>query len=86
MSEFDPKKYKQIAKFFSKTEKRYINAIVYSYDGSDPKISLSPSTKNSNPNAEANKQWIKGNGISGITKEEAQALVIALQAAISKLP
>lgn len=85
MSEFDPKKYKEIAKFFSKTEKRYINATVYQYDGGEVKLSLVPATKNTNPQADKEKQWIKGKGISGLTKQEAKDLVIALEKAVSKM-
>lgn len=74
---------KVLGKFFSKTEKRYINVVAYSYNGGTSKIRLNPSNKNTNPaQTDPKKQWVNVPGISGITKEEAQALVIALNAAI----
>lgn len=86
MAEFDRSKYVEVSKYFSKTEKRYINVQVYEYDNNGIKLSMIPATKNTNSNADANKKWIKGKGISGLTKEEAQALVTALNNAISKMP
>lgn len=74
-----------LGKFFSKTEKRYLNVIAYNYDNKGAKIRIVPATKNTNPNADANKQWIQVKGISGITKVEAIALVEALEKAISKI-
>jgi hypothetical protein len=84
-SGYDKSKDKIIAKFFSKTEKRYINVVVYSYNGGDAKIRLVPATKNTNPEADPKKQWIQSKGISGITKEEAKELVVALNSAIKAL-
>jgi len=86
MAEYDRNKDKELGKFFSKTEKRYLNVRAYSYDGGDPKISITPASKNTNPNADANKQWIKQKGISGISKQEAKDLVNAIEQAIAKLP
>jgi len=82
---YDRNKDKILGKFFSKTEKRYLNVLAYSYDGGEHKIRIVPATKNSNPNADANKQWIQAKGISGITKQEAKDLVVALEKAISSL-
>lgn len=84
-SGYDRTKDKQLGKFFSKTEKRYLNVIAYSYDGGEPRIRITPANKNTNPNADANKQWIQQKGISQISKEEAKQLVKALEMAITKL-
>lgn len=82
---YDKSKDIQLGKFFSKTEKRYLNVIAYSYNGGEPKIRIVPASKNTNPQADPNKQWIQAKGISGITKQEAKDLVIALERAIAKL-
>jgi predicted NAD/FAD-dependent oxidoreductase len=82
---YDKNKDKILGKFFSKTDKRYLNVIAYSYDGGENKIRIVPASKNTNPNADSNKQWIQQKGISGITKQEAKDLVIALERAIDKL-
>lgn len=85
-SGYDRDKDKILGKFFSKTEKRYLNVLAYSYDGGEPKIRIVPATKNTNPNADSNKQWIQAKGISGITKSEAIDLIQALKNAVAKLP
>ena len=83
---YDRNKDKILGKFFSKTDKRYLNVLAYQYDGGTKKIRISPSNKNTNPNnTDPKKAWVNVPGISGITKEEAQGLVIALQAAIKLL-
>lgn len=82
---YDRSKDKILGKYFSKTEKRYINVLAYSYDGGPKRIRLVPASKNTNPNADKDKQWIQGKGISQISKEEAQALIVALTAAIKHL-
>ena len=85
-SKYDRNKDVILGKFFSKTEKRYLNVIAYQYDGGQPKIRISPSNKNTNPaQTDPKKQWVNVPGISGITKEEAKALVVALNAAINKI-
>lgn len=81
-SGYDKSKDKQIGKFFSKTDKRYINVIAYSYDGGPKKIRISTASKNTNPNADKDKQWIQGKAISGITKEEAVGLINSLEQAV----
>ena len=69
---------KQIAKFSSKSEKRFLNVIVYEYNGGATKIRISPVESNSNPNAEANKKFINKPGISGLTAQEARDLAANL--------
>lgn len=64
---------------------RYINVIAYSYDGGEPKIRLQVANKNTNPNADNDKKWINQKGISAVTKAEAQALIKALEKAVTKL-
>lgn len=85
MSEFDPKKMKELGKEVTKTDSRYLNIRAYSYDGGEPKISIIPRVKNTNPNADKNKQWITQKGISGITKQEALDLAKALEKAVHYL-
>ena len=86
MSEgYDRDKDKVIFKDAVKTEKRYLNVEVYSYDGGAAKIRIRPVAKNSNPNADANKKWINQKAISGITKEEIGGLINALEKAQAKL-
>lgn len=82
---YDRNKDKILGKFFSKTEKRYLNVVAYSYDGGEAKIRINPAQKNTNPNADSNKQWINVKGISGIAKQEAKDLIKALEQAITKL-
>lgn len=77
---------KELGKFFSKTDKRYLNVIAYSYNGGTPSIRITPRVKNSNPNCDENKKWLTMKGISQISKDEAKQLVIALEKAITKLP
>ena len=84
MAEFDKNKYKELAKKFSKTEKRYINVSLYTYDGGEKKISLSPKVKNTNPDCDPKKQWISQKGISGLTVQEAKDLCLALEQVIAK--
>jgi len=64
---------------------RYLNIVAYQYDGGEPKIRIEVSNKNTNPNADAKKQWIRVHGISQITKEEAQGLIKLLEKAVYKL-
>ena len=64
---------------------RFINVIAYSYDGGEKKIRLQVANKNTNPNADSDKQWINQKGISSITKSEAERLVKALEKALTKL-
>lgn len=85
-SKYDRNLDKQLGKFCSKTEKRYLNVIAYSYNGGESKIRITPANKNTNPKqTDPKKQWINVEGISGITKDEAKQLVIALEKAITKL-
>lgn len=64
---------------------RYLNVVVYQYDGGQKKIRIQPANKNTNPNADANKQWINVHSITSITKEEAQGLIKLLEKAVYKL-
>lgn len=82
---YDKTKDVVLGKYFSKTETRYLNVTAYSYNGGAKKIRIVPASKNTNPAADKNKLWIQGKGISGITKPEAQALIVALTAAIKHL-
>jgi hypothetical protein len=84
MADFDKSKYNELCKFFSKTEKRYVNVKAYTYDSGDVKISLSPTVKNSNEDCDPEKKWINQKGISGFTIEEAKLLVKALESTIAK--
>lgn len=65
---------------------RYINVVAYQYDGGEKKIRLQPANRNSNPDAiGTKKEWVNVHSISSITKEEAKALIKALEKAIYKL-
>lgn len=79
---YEPSKDKKLAKFFSKTEKRYINVVAYQYNEGEPKIRIMPSSKNTNPNCEPKKQWINAKAISGMSKQEVKDLIVALEKAV----
>jgi len=64
---------------------RYLNVVAYQYDGGEKKIRIEVSNKNTNPNADPKKQWIRVAGISQITKAEAEGLVKLLEKAIYKI-
>jgi len=64
---------------------RFLNVEVYSYDGGQSKVRIKPVAKNTNPNADSNKQWLQMKAISAIDKAEAQALIKALEKAIYKM-
>ncbi len=64
---------------------RYLNVVAYQYDGGEKKIRIQPANKNTNPNADPNKQWINVHSITSITKEEAKELIKALEQAIVKI-
>jgi len=66
-------------------EKRYLNVEVYSYDGGAIKARIKPVSKNTNPNADSNKQWINQKAITGMTKAEVKDVIIALEKAITKM-
>lgn len=87
MSEgYDRTKDNVIFKEAVKTEKRYLNVEVFSYDGGEKKIRIRPVSKNTRPDAVGTKkEWINGKALSGITKEEIGALIIALEKAQTKL-
>lgn len=63
-----------------KSEKKYLNCEVYSYDNKPAKIRIRPCVQNTNPDqTDPNKKWINLKGISGITKQEALDLSAALK-------
>ena len=64
---------------------RFLNVVVYSYDGGVPKIRIGVANKNTDPNAPTNKKWVNQKGLSSIDKEEAKALIKALEKALVKL-
>lgn len=89
MSEFDRSKMKEIFKEGINVGKargeRYLNVVVYSYDGGELKIRIQPANKNTNENCDSNKKWINQHSITGITKEEVKGIIKLLEKAICKL-
>lgn len=83
-SGYDRTKDKVAFKDVVASEKRFLNVEVYSYDGGSTKIRIKPVAKNTNPDADKNKQWINQKALSGLTKEEAQGLIRALTNAVTK--
>lgn len=85
MSEgYDRNKDNVIHKAFSKTEKRYLNVELYSYDGGARKVRIRPTSKNTNANADPKKQWINVKGISGLTQDEVLGLINSLEQMVKK--
>ena len=84
MAGYDRNKDKVIHKVTSKTEKRYLNVELYSYDGGESKVRIRPVTKNSNPDADSKKQWIQQKAISGLTQDEVVALINSLEEIVTK--
>ena len=86
---YDPSKNKELFKEGVNVHKergeRYLNVVAYQYDGGVPKIRIQPLNKNTNPNCDPQKQWVNQHSITGISKEEAQGLIKALEKAIYKL-
>jgi len=78
MAGYDRNKDVVIHKAVCKTDKRYLNVEVYSYDGGAKKARIKPVAKNTNPNADSNKQWINQKAISGLTQEEVIGLIKSL--------
>lgn len=64
---------------------RFLNVIIYSYDNGPWKARIVPVNKNSNPNAESNKQWIQQKAISSLTVEEVESLIKSLEKVAIKL-
>ena len=84
-SGYDRTKDVEIWKGSVKSEKRYINVQVASYDNHPAAIRLRPCAKNTNPEQkDPKKQWINVPGINGITKDEATQLIKCLQDAIKE--
>lgn len=84
-SGYERSKDKVLFKEAIKSEKRFLNLELYSYDNGPEKIRIKPVSQNTNPNADPNKKWINQKAISGITVQEANGLIKALQAAIRKM-
>lgn len=86
---YDPEKdkilYKEGINIKKEKNERYINVKAYQYDGGEKKIRLEVKNRNTNPDAPDEKKWIGQKGISAITKSEAQALVKALEKAITQI-
>ena len=89
MSEYDRNKdvelFKEGINVNKERGERFINVIAYQYDGGEKKVRLQVANKNTNPNADSNKQWINQKGISSITKDEVVKLIKALEKAVTKL-
>jgi len=84
MAGYDRNKDKVIHKVTSKTEKRYLNVELYSYDGGEPKVRIRPVVKNTNPDADSNKKWLQQKAISGLTQDEVVALINSLEEIVVK--
>lgn len=78
MAGYDRNKDKVIHKAVSKTEKRFLNVILYKYDTNEPKVRICPVAKNTNPNCDSNKKWINQKSISGLSQAEVLSLINAL--------
>lgn len=89
MSEYDRNKDKQLFKEPINVGKsrgeRYINVIAYQYDSGEKKIRLEVANKNTREDCDPKKKWIRVAGISSITKDEAKAMIKALEKAVYKL-
>jgi len=81
----DKQIFKESLNFHKTRGERFINVVVYSYNGGEAKVRLEVANKNTNPNADEKKKWIRVAGISSITKDEASALIKALKNALYKL-
>ena len=64
---------------------RFINVKAYQYNDGEKKVRLEVRNKNTNPDAPADKKWIGQKGISSLTKPEVQALIKALEQALTKI-
>lgn len=69
----------------AKSDKRFLNIEVYSYNNGPIGIRIRPCEKNSNEQADANKKWINKPGISQITRDEATQLIKVLGDAINAM-
>lgn len=83
--ELDKQLFKEGVNVGKEKGNRYLNVVAYSYDGGTPKIRIEVSNKNTNPNADEKKKWIRVAGISQITKAEAEGLIKLLEKALVKL-
>ena len=76
----------EIYKGSVKSEKRFLNVGVFSYNNGPVYIRIRPTAKNSNPDQnDPKKKWINLPGINQITKEEAQGLIEELKKAIDAM-
>lgn len=89
MGEFDRNKLKEIWKKGVNVHKekgeRYLNVVVYSYDGGSPKVRIQPSNKNTNPNCDEKKKWINVHSITGMTRDEVSGLINLLKESLYQL-
>ena len=83
---YDKTKDKELAKVFGKVGDTYWNVTINTYDGKPPKIRIIPRSKNTNPNADKDKQWITGKTLTGLTKEDAIELAKLLEQIVTKFP
>lgn len=83
---YDRNKDKELAKVFGKVGDKYWNVTINSYDGKAPKVRIIPRSKNTNPNADKDKQYITGKGLTGLTKEDVITLVPLLEQIVAKWP
>ena len=89
MGDFDRSKMNEIHKEGYNAKKsrgeRFLNVVVYQYDGGEKKVRIQPANKNTNPNADKDKQWINQHSITGLTKDEVTGLIKLLEKALVKL-
>jgi len=83
--DLDVQLFKEGVNVQKKRGNRWINVIAYQYDGGEKKIRIEVSNKNTNPDANDKKKWIRQKGISSITKDEAKGLIELLEKALIKL-
>ena len=83
MAGYDRNKDVTLHKAVSKTEKRYLNVILYKYDNNEPKVRICPVAKNTNPNCDDKKKWINQKSISGLSQVEVLNLIQALNEVVN---
>lgn len=85
-SGYDRSKDKELAKVFGKVGDKYWNVTINTYDGKPPKIRITPRSKNTNPNADKDRQYITGKSLTGLTKEDAMEVSKLLEQIVAKWP
>lgn len=69
-----------------KSEKRYLNVEVYSYNGGPTSVRIRINAKNTNPEqTDPKKQWVPQKGISQLNKVEIEGLLKELTNALKEL-